>query len=172
MKVGDVVFYRPKSIIFKIIRFVTNGNFGHVAICVGKIGDHDLIVEASPRGVDVNSSIWRKDMPYTIYRIPRLSKAKKEAMVNTAFKMVGQKYDFKALYSIVRKKYKYKNDKRQMCSELVFRILASVGYLGFDENNPDMVSPARLEKLMRKYIKGLKIIQGDTEPEVIIKVEG
>lgn len=159
MKAGDIVFFRSGSLPFKIVRFATGGRYGHVALCVGKIGSHNLLLEATPRGIDINSDIWKKGQVKAIYRIPETSTAKAQALVYKGLEFIGQGYDFKTLLNFVYKKPKNKNDKRQICSELIFRILVDFGYLDVNLANPEMVSPWELVHLLEKY-KVAQLVEG------------
>ena len=153
MKKGDIVFTAPNTIMFKLIRWWTKDQYGHVALCVGHIGKEPIIIEATARGIDVNAFKWRSQIeePYAIYRIPKLSEKKAKVLASKSMEFVGSGYDFKTLLNFIYKKPKYKNDKKFICSELIFRILVSLKYLEADVEKPEMVSPVKLREILEEY---------------------
>ena len=150
---ADIIFTAPQNIGFKLSRWWTKDDFGHVAICVGYVGNEPLIIEATARGIDINAFKWRTQTgePYAVYRIPDLTEKDKEILVKEAMKFVGRGYDFLGLANFIFKKPKFHNDKRNFCSDMMFRILVKLHYLKTNLANPKMVSPQKIRELIEKF---------------------
>jgi len=163
IRAGDILFICPNNLFFKLVRYWTRDKYGHVAIVVDVIGDHVLIVEAQPRGIDVNDLVWRikNKEPIAIYRLRNLDEKKRKAIVEEALNFVGAGYDFEALLNFVAGGSKYGKKKKYYCSELIYRILLKVGLIKHTEPE-EMVSPKALRLLIENIAdKVLEINSGN-----------
>lgn len=147
---SDIIFTAPQSLIFKLIRWWTKDIYGHVGIVVDVLKDHVLIVEATARGIDVNSLIWRKDEPYGVYRIKFMTEKQKQSLIDEAYTHVGKSYDFMSFGNFVCGRPIFGSEEKLFCSELVYRTLVALRILEPTLAHPEKVSPKDLRVLLEE----------------------
>ena len=151
MKPGDIIFTRPKSKIFNIIRWWTKGEYGHVCLAIAKISNHIFITEALQDGVDVNDFIWKKkkNESYIVYRNTRTVPYKIENLINRVVSYHGSPYDTKALLNFIIGRTCFGTDKAVYCSELIYRALCSCNMIK-KEFDAERISPKMLRDVLDK----------------------
>ncbi len=145
---GDLAWIKPKGFVFKIVRWVTRGKFGHIGLIAGHIQDHTIIIEAGVSGVDATDLKWRhvRKEDYVVYRIDGIGN-KSEKLVAECLDKVGLKYDFSAIKNWIISSTIFGKDKQMICSELIYRSLRKAKIID-DVLNPEKVSPHDLFKLL------------------------
>jgi len=162
MEPGDIIFTRPKSWIFNIIRRITKGEYGHVCIVTHTISKHIFITEALPSGVDVNDWIWHKmkDEDYIVYRNTKASYKEIKKFIRRTVEYHGTPYDKIALLNFIIGRTCFGTDKAVYCSELAYRVLYKYKLISTEfQTNPEKISP----KMLRD------ILEADEDWEVVDK---
>lgn len=159
-RAGDLIWVRPNSWVFKIIRFATKGKFGHVGVIVGSVEGHPLVVEAQKNGIDVNDIKWRhvKKENYTVYRIKGLTENEGRALAIQCLSYVGLPYDSKALLNFVIGSTVFGTDKEMFCSEMAYRALVKLKILQ-DLHIAEKISPAKLYNLLEPKLEFVNEIE-------------
>lgn len=148
MQRGDIIFTRPKHIFFSLVRFITQGDYGHVALVVDTYKDHIFIVEALPKGVDINNFIYHKGEAYIVYRNVDLTDKQRDTLVSATLSWCGAPYDTMALLNFIIGRTWFGKSKYVYCSELIYRILIKLNLLS-STIHPEKISPAKLRKIIK-----------------------
>ncbi len=153
-KRGDILFTRPNSWLFDIVRWATSGRFGHVGIVVGSIENHTVIAEAGINGIDINDLKWCEveKENYSVYRLHGLTDGQRELLVLEALSYIGFPYDKMAWLNFLIGKTWFGKDKEVYCSEMIYRILKDVGIIESNEH-PEKISPATLFRLLESKME-------------------
>ena len=152
-KAGDLIFVKPNGWLFRLVRKVTKGNFGHVGLVAGMIDEHVLIVEAGRDGVDVNDLIWRtvRAEDYAIYRIDNITEKQRTLLVQKCMSYVGLPYDKQAWLNFIFKTTAFGSKRRMYCSEMIYRALTKLLIIR-RIYHPEKISPADLFRLIEKHL--------------------
>lgn len=153
-RAGDLIWIRPNSWLFTIIRFATKGKWGHVGLIAGNVEEHPIVVEAQKGGIDINDIKWRhvRRENYTVYRIKGLTENEGRALAIQCLSYVGLPYDGKALLNFVIGSTVFGTDKQMYCSEMVYRALVKLKILQ-DLHSPERISPAKLYHLLEPKLE-------------------
>ena len=129
IKIGDIIACRDKkSLISETICLITSSKYSHLAIVVS----NDMAIEADGiSGLVIYRNIEDYKNNSDIYTC-ELTDTQKINIVNYLKKEVGQKYDRLLLFVLFIKfmfklKFKYKNNRSVICSELVNNSYKKVG---------------------------------------------
>lgn len=130
MEVGDVVFYRPKSLISFCIAKLTGSPYSHVALVVGD----GTIIEANRFIKSRVVSFTFNSEEHALYRIEGLTSEQKRSIVLEALALQGMRYDYGQIIGFLfRLLFKWNRDglfdraNMLICSELIDRVFDSVG---------------------------------------------
>ena len=109
LKPGDVVLVEGQSRVSSAIQFITNSNWSHAAVFIGKTDffNHCLIEVKAVDGctyTDIDTYIHHN---LRICRPIFLDKRKKKILINHLIKKIGSKYDLKNIIDLIR--YIYPN---------------------------------------------------------------
>ena len=153
-KPGDIIFVRPRGLMFKLIRWWTQGAWGHVGLIAGYIEDHPIVIEANTKGIDTNDLKWRHVLKedYVVYRLKGVSDEKIKAVVTECLTYVGTPYDKKALVNFIIGRTWFGTDKEMYCSEMAYRAFLSQEIVP-DTYDPEKISPANLYKLIEDMVE-------------------
>ena len=90
--IGDCILVDSDSFISDSIEWFENGKVSHVALYTGD----DEVIEATETGVKCNkiSKYYNTKYNWCVRRIPNLTAARAQKMVDGAWKLIGKKYDF------------------------------------------------------------------------------
>ena len=129
IKIGHIIACRDKkSLISETICLITSSKYSHLAIVVS----NDMAIEADGiSGLVIYRNIEDYKNNSDIYTC-ELTDTQKINIVNYLKKEVGQKYDRLLLFVLFIKfmfklKFKYKNNRSVICSELVNNSYKKVG---------------------------------------------
>ena len=130
IEIGDIIACRDKkSLISETICLITSSKYSHLAIVVS----NDMAIEADGiSGLVIYRNIENYKNNSDIYTCNLLTDAQRKDIVNYLEKEVGQKYDRLLLFVLFIKfmfklKFKYKNNRSVICSELVNNSYKKVG---------------------------------------------
>lgn len=153
-KAGDIIFVRPKGLLFWFVRKFTSGKWGHMGLIVGAIQDHTLVVEAGINGVDINDLAWREVYKegYSVYRFWDITDEQRQALLAECLKFVGMAYDKKAWLNFIIGKTWFGSDKEMYCSEMVYRALLKVG-LAKEFYHAEKITPHNLFNLLKTKLE-------------------
>ena len=109
LKPGDVVLVEGQSRVSSAIQFITNSNWSHAAVFIGKTDyfNHCLIEVKAVDGctyTDINTYMHHN---LRVCRPIFLDKRKKKILINYLVKKIGAKYDLKNIIDLIR--YIYPN---------------------------------------------------------------
>lgn len=131
-EVGDIVVVRSKSLVGRVIRFITKSWASHVAVFVGD----GMLFEAKPSrsGYVPVLNYATPTHDWRIYRL-RVPEVQKQRFVACLVKKNNRRYDFLqigylAVISLLglRKKVSIKTGaNRSICSEVIFEALQEAG---------------------------------------------
>ena len=125
---ADIIACYPKSIIGKLISYITNYEISHVAIMI----NNNLIAESDWFGVRVRK-IEDMKRDYKILRYDGLTDFQKDKIIYFILNRVNMKYDYKLLLGLGLKKVlkidikKWNNKDKYICTELIYIAYKSVG---------------------------------------------
>jgi hypothetical protein len=129
METGDIIFFKGKSFISKIIQKLTGSPYTHVAIAISS----DTILEAD-RFIKVRLRSIRDHEVYCIMRYPGLTKYQQSTIFAGGTSFIGAKYDYIHVLTwfvkLVLNKGGYgfiDNANRVYCSELIDRLYLLAG---------------------------------------------
>jgi hypothetical protein len=129
MKSGDVVLFKGRSVVSKIISMFTKSEFTHVAIAINErsIVEADRFVNVRIRNVDDKQI-------HKVLRCTDIDDIQRVAIAARSVTMVGTKYDYaQVVLWFLRILFNYKragiinNANRVFCSELVDRVYQMEG---------------------------------------------
>jgi hypothetical protein len=127
MRAGDIVFVRGNTLISRLIRFFDKGEFTHVAIAVS-----DTHVVEAQRFTPVRIAPMMTFEDYELVSLD-LTEEQRDKLIKLAFQATGQLYDYVQAFSYVFRRFLrtgvWNNPNAVICSELVAKLLADVGYL-------------------------------------------
>jgi hypothetical protein len=86
---GDVVFYKAKGVIGRIICFVTRSPYSHVALAV----DSDTILESN-RFIATRLANIDNGVIHHVYRLEGVTEEQRKNAVSYAMTTLGTKYDY------------------------------------------------------------------------------
>lgn len=160
IQAGDIIFVKPNSVLFKLVRWFTKGKFGHVGLISGKIESHTLVIESDGNGTDINDLAWRniRKENYAIYRIDGITDDQRTALVKKCLSYVGMAYDHSAWLNFIIGKTWFGEDKQLYCSEMIYRALRSLDLIE-DAYHPEKVSPAEIFRLLENKITLVKSVE-------------
>ena len=147
MKLGDIILFRKKGFISKIIAFLTKGPFTHAAIIIPYNDGDNYVIESDWGGVQINSlkkKYFRRE--YVILRHKDINSYFASRIVGFSTNLLGKKYDYAGIIGIARNilfgKYNTLDDKnRYWCSELVADAYRSAGLKLDVKEGTHLVSP-------------------------------
>ena len=128
MKNGDLLFFRGSGFFSNIIKFGTNSEYSHVALCVNT--DMNLAIEAQGR---VRAQDIRKMRDYDIFRVKPEHTYNLTMMVSYLVNKLNNPYDyagviFLGILKLLRLKNtanKWQKDRDYFCSELIYLAFAN-----------------------------------------------
>lgn len=132
MKRGDIVFVQGKGLISRMIRYVDEGKYSHVAVAASS----HKVIEA-----DIDTKVAVREFYPEEYNVVDvidlgLSRQKRMDVYNASLRMIGVRYDYPQLIWYVLRKFlglkgrnKLNNPRNYICSELVFLVLEEAGIL-------------------------------------------
>ena len=109
LKPGDVVLVEGQSRVSSAIQFITNSNWSHAAVFIGKTDffNHCLIEVKTVDGCTYTDIDTYMHHNLRICRPIFLDKRKKKILINHLIKKIGSKYDLKNIIDLIR--YIYPN---------------------------------------------------------------
>ncbi|QIA28507.1 putative papain-like amidase enzyme [Phage f2b1] len=147
---GDVIFYKPTSLVGWIISKLTHSDYSHVALAV----DAYNIVEADKFIKSRVSNLYYVDSINSVYRLNNATDDQKHIIVNHALTMVGMRYDYKQIFGLFlrltfRKDYStFNTANKYICSEIVDTAFLMADVPRKDTRNLGDISP---QELFEKY---------------------
>jgi len=121
MQSGDLLLFKGKGLMSKIIQWGTGSEFSHIGICVN--AEMYLLIEAQNcvRAADIRTM---KD--YTIFRVKEGNPYDLDKVISFLVSKLNSKYDFKGvlflgimkLFRLKRLANKWQKDRDYFCSEL------------------------------------------------------
>jgi len=149
IKAGDIIFSFPNNWFFKFVRYWTRDKWTHVALVTQICKNEVYIIEALPKGIDVNtlSKYEKEKRDFIVYRLNNLTDELRNKLVFHSYSFINSKYDFAALANFLIGKAIFGKKKRYFCSELIYRILVHLKIIKNSEN-AEIVSPHDLRLLI------------------------
>lgn len=155
IQTGDIIMYKPRSIIGWVISKITHSPYSHVAIAISP----DKIFEAN---VFINSrivSIYSDYVGYDknihhIYRLSEIDSSQKTNIQIMARQLKDKPYDYKQIFGLfMRLVFNWKtslfNDLNKfICSEIIDRMYYCSGVKRKDKINLFNITP---NELLEKY---------------------
>jgi len=145
MKSGDILLFRNKTLMSKIIQWGTNSKYSHVAVCAN--AEMNLLIEAqgSVRAADI-----RTMNNYDIFRIKAGHRYNLNKVVSFLVSKLNEKYDYAGviflgimkLFRLNKLANKWQKDRDYFCSELVYEAFKAGGLQIVDKESAGVVSPA------------------------------
>ena len=145
MKSGDILLFRNKTLMSKIIQWGTNSKYSHVAVCAN--AEMNLLIEAqgSVRAADI-----RTMNNYDIFRIKAGHRYNLNKVVSFLVSKLNEKYDYAGviflgimkLFRLKKMANKWQKDRDLFCSELVYLAYEAGGLEIVDKESAGVVSPA------------------------------
>lgn len=136
---GQILLFRGRGIISRLIRWQTRGEFSHVAIRVGK----DECIEAWP-GAGVRLKRITDWSGIRVF-VPIVPQRAKIIAVSYAAQQIGKQYDFLGVLRFVSRRRR-DNPGRWFCSELVFASFQHANWELLARSEPWEISPAGLSR--------------------------
>lgn len=141
MKIVKIGFYKKNGFVANIIKFLTRGQYSHVAIEV-----NNTFYEAKEFSLVRKYVTWTKNSSQIdIYEL-EITDDQERRLVNFLEKQIGKKYDYLMvlgfLFYVTREKRKSRG--KWFCTELIFAALEKVGVKLLNNIEPWKVSPATL----------------------------
>jgi len=160
VQAGDLIWVRPNSWLFNIVRKFTSGEFGHIGLISGYCQNHILVIEAGTSGVDINDLQWRKlrKENYSIYRIKGISDEIRNDLVADCLERVGSPYDYSAWINFLIGSTIFGKNKQLYCSEMIYRALRGLDLID-DVFDPEEVSPADIYRELKDRIVLVKKVE-------------
>ncbi len=147
---ADVIFYRPKGFIGKVISKISKSEYSHVSIAVG-----DGVVLEATRFVKSRLSGLTYDKEiHHVYRLNNLSPKDVETIVQNALTLQGVKYDYKQIVGMFFKvlfnleKSPFNNLNKFICSEIIDKAFIMSGIPRADKEHILDITP---QELLDKY---------------------
>jgi len=145
MKLGDLVFFKGKGFVSKVISLLTNSPYTHVAIAVSdtEILEADVFIKSRIRTLN-------KEDVYCVMRYENLTEQQLNFIKNECYNSIGISYDyFQVFLWSLRLIFKYKkgvvnNANKEYCSELVDRIYYEAGVVLLPNALEGDCTPAQL----------------------------
>lgn len=121
IKTGDIILVNGTSIVSRIIKFITKSKYSHVALAISD--SHVVEIDWKYR-VQVRT-IQHKH--FDVYRLNRdLTTEEIFMLLNYSYSLIGLKYDFLKIFSLLieiifkkRGKRLFNNPKKLICSDIV-----------------------------------------------------
>ena len=158
LRVGDIIFLKPKDLIFELIKKCLNRQFLHVGIVTNVEYGHVSVTEALPRGVDVNDFIWneKKKEDYVVYRNVMASPQMIKRIASAAVQYHGTPYEKGIVINALIRCSWCGTARAVCCSELIYRILRGLRQIK-DAFNPEWILPTDLQNLMIADVRYRKV---------------
>ncbi|UJJ74905.1 hypothetical protein [Bacillus phage BM-P1] len=147
---GDIVFYRPLTLLGRIVSKVTKSEYSHVALVVGT----NTVIEAD-KFIKTGFSVLNYDKKvHSIYRLDNISPEDRLKIVNAVLTMQDTSYDYSQIFGLfLRLVFRINTDifnkaNKFICSEIIDRAFISAGIPRKDQKNRGDVTP---QELFEKY---------------------
>jgi len=145
MKSGDILLFRNKTLMSKIIQWGTNSKYSHVAVCV----DADMFLAIEAQG-SVRAADIRAMANYDIFRIKKGYNYSLNKSISFLVSKLNEKYDYAGviflgimkLFRLKKMANKWQKDRDLFCSELVYLAYEAGGLEIVDKESAGVVSPA------------------------------
>ena len=153
---GDILFFSERGIIPSLIRFFTKSKYSHVGVVVKILPEHDavLVAEALLDGFVINkremSEIRQNVRVGRVFA--ELSRTRRNLFRSEVIKLMGTKYDFKALFVILKRLFirgrritSYNDLMRIICTEAIHILYEKMG-AKLSTINPAVLTPKDLSR--------------------------
>lgn len=146
-KTGDILLFKSKNPLSKLICFVTNSKYSHVGVYYGELGGRGFFAEALAWGVVLTPVDIVPVGKYDVFRVLDYYSLSREILQERIIKYLGVGYDYVGLLGIALEELKLvdknllQNPKLLFCSEF----LSKVWYNLFGER-PGILSPGDASK--------------------------
>lgn len=145
MRNGDILLFRGRGLMSKIIQWGTRSPYSHVAICVN--ADMNLLIEAQGcvRAQDI-----RKITNYDVFRVKKRYTYKLDKVISFLVSKLNEKYDYAGviflgimkLFRLKKMANKWQKDRDYFCSELAYKAFKNGDLQIVDKEDAGVVSPA------------------------------
>lgn len=149
MEKFDLIFYKGKNIISKIIRLISKSDYTHVALYLGDfhVVETDFMLNLSVRHIIYK----RKD--YDVYRVENITAKQREKLEEFINMTISSHYDYKLVMSHFSNYFfdnKIRGSKNKFdCSEWIDLAFKYAGIDLLPSYNKSTVTPADLSKSPR-----------------------
>ncbi|MBO8161170.1 MAG: hypothetical protein H0Z24_05990 [Thermosipho sp. (in: Bacteria)] len=132
LKVGDIVFIKPKGFISTLIAKLTKSEYSHVAI-IYSTNNPPSILDATWEGTKIRPLSYYDDRGYDIYRLKEELNNFDEFLIrNWILNNIDVKYDYIQLVSFLNRiifhvNKIFNNPDKFVCSEMVDRLYKHLG---------------------------------------------
>ena len=158
MKAGDIILFKPKGLLGRLIAWVTKSEYSHSAVVFGKEYGKVLLLEIdwTKSRIVTLESMTRE---YDVFRVDKLEGREEDFKRNIieSGKYFNVMYDYEQLFSFVRRilfraEEIANSPDKYICSELVDRAYKDIGIDLVGEYDTGEVSPEDLadSKLTKK----------------------
>lgn len=156
MEIGDIVFFKSKTTVGKVVSFFTDSPYSHVALVVGE----NEIIEAD-RFIKVRTRVLTDDEIVYVKEIGKhLSSEQKEELVAASKFYLNRGYDYKMVWNwFLRLAFNVDlkfvdNANTLLCSELIDRSFMAIDIDLVPEREEGDVTPFHLLTFNTEKLRG------------------
>jgi len=140
MNAPKILLFRGNSLISKMIRWQTNGNYSHAAIQL----PNGRIIEAWHKPAKVRLRGPLQDWTNVeAFDVEGMTEEQWDKAIAWAEKQIGKKYDFGGVFRFVTR-WRKQQDEKWFCSELVYQAVLEAGMPLLARVSSSQVSPTVL----------------------------
>jgi hypothetical protein len=148
MKYGDIIQFKPTSLVGRIICLIDRSPYSHTAIYLGRYASKNLIIESHPNTQGVRISVLQDWKNYIVLRAPT-EPLPKSQLLGT----IGAKYDFNRIYHLLKTKLLGGVLLNNGETELICSELADYCH-NYTLGNKGVCTPATIDRLfIEGYLK-------------------